>query len=83
LNVWRQSLVEGLKSLTLEGDEFPVRSTPRQKLKQVNSRDLRGLEQTPNTKSRWAQLARKGGKVLQFLEGGRYLAVVADGKVHS
>jgi hypothetical protein len=27
-------------------------------------------------------MARGGKKVMQFLEGGRYIAVVADGKVH-
>jgi len=26
-------------------------------------------------------MARKGAKVMQFLAGGRYLAVVADGKI--
>ena len=42
---------------------------------------MRGLEQNPQTKSRWAQLARKGSKVMQFLSAGRYIAVVYDGKV--
>jgi hypothetical protein len=86
LSVWRQSLVEGLKTVDLEGDEFPVRSTAKQKLRQIDfrfdGRDLRALEQNPNTKSRWAAMARKGQKVMQFLDGGKYLAVVADGKVH-
>jgi hypothetical protein len=27
-------------------------------------------------------MARSGKKVMQFLEGGRYIAVVADGKWH-
>ncbi len=27
-------------------------------------------------------MARNGKKVMQFLESGRYVAVVADGKVH-
>ncbi len=41
-----------------------------------------GIEQNPNTKSRWPQLARSGKKVMQFIEGGgRYVAVVAHGKV--
>jgi hypothetical protein len=35
----------------------------------------------PDTKSRWAQLARSGKKVMQFLVEGRYVANVADGKV--
>jgi hypothetical protein len=56
LSVWSQSLVEELRNVSIEGDEFPVRTTPKQKLKQVDvrfdGRDLRGLEQNPNTKSR-------------------------------
>ena len=86
VSVWRQALVEKAKVVNLDGDEFPVRSTAKQKLKQVDfrfdGRDLRALEQNPNTKSRWAAMARKGQKVMQFLEGGRYLAVVVDGKAH-
>ena len=42
---------------------------------------VRGLEQNPKTASRWAKLAREGKKVMQFLDEGRYLAVVVDGKV--
>jgi hypothetical protein len=42
---------------------------------------LRGLEQNPKTESRWAQLARAGHKVMQFLSAGRYIGVVVDGKV--
>jgi hypothetical protein len=41
------------------------------------------LEQNPETASRWAQLARQGKKVMQFLHRGRYIAVVVDGKVGS
>jgi hypothetical protein len=40
-----------------------------------------GLEQNPDTKSRWAQMARAGKKVMQFLSEGRYVANVVDGKV--
>ena len=43
--------------------------------------EVRGLEQNPETKSRWAQMARAGKKVMQFLAGGRYVANVVDGKV--
>ena len=86
LNVWRQSLVEDKKTVGLEGGSFPVRSTAKRKLKQIDfqfdGKDLRGLEQNPDTKSRWAAMARNGKKVMQFLDGGRYIAVVADGKVH-
>ncbi len=86
LTVWRESLLERKRTVSLEGDTFPVRPTAKQKLKQIDFRfdgkDFRGLEQNPDTKSRWAAMARNGKKVMQFLEGGRYVAVVADGKVH-
>ena len=86
LTVWRQSLVENSRSVALESDSFPVRTTAKRKLKQVDfrfdGRDLRGLEQNPDTKSRWAKLARDGQKVMQFLESGRYVGVVTDGKLH-
>src|ERR1700745_4342791 len=86
LTVWRQSLVEFKNTVMLEGESFPVRSTAKRKLKQIDfqfdGKDLRGLKQNPDTKSRWAAMARNRKKVMQFLEGGRYIAVVADGKVH-
>jgi hypothetical protein len=43
--------------------------------------EFRGLEQNPQTKSQWAQMARSGKKVMQFLNEGRYMANVVDGKV--
>jgi hypothetical protein len=43
-------------------------------------REIRGLEQNPETKSHWPQLARSGKKVMQqFLSEGRYVANVVDG----
>jgi hypothetical protein len=44
--------------------------------------EIRGLEQNPETKSRWAQMAQSGKKVMQFLSEGRYVANVVDGKVN-
>jgi hypothetical protein len=86
LAVYEQALVENKKTVWLETGMFPVRSTAKRKLKQVDfqfeGRELRGLEQNPLTKSRWAMMARSGKKVMQFLEHGKYDAVVADGKVH-
>jgi hypothetical protein len=84
--VWRQSLVEKKKSVEVEGERYAVRETAKRKLKQVDfrfgGREMRGLEQNPETKSRWAKMAREGGRVMQFLERGKYVAVVVDGKVH-
>jgi hypothetical protein len=93
VSVWRQTLVENQNAVDLGGRRFPVRHTPRRGLRQVEfvfeGNELRGLEQNPETRSRWAQLARGGAKVMQFLAGGpggkmagrRYVAVVVNGKV--
>jgi hypothetical protein len=85
ISVWQQSLIDKKKTVDLDSETYPVRQTPKSKLKQIDfrfeNRDLRGLEQNPNTKSRWAKMAREGKAVMQFLERGAYIAVVADGKV--
>ena len=44
--------------------------------------EIRGLEQNPETKSRWAQTAQAGKKVIQFASEGRYVANVVDGKLN-
>jgi hypothetical protein len=86
LSVWRQALVEDAGSVKIDGETYQVKSTPRRGLKQVDFRfdgmNLRGLEQNPETRSRWAAMAREGKKVMQFLEAARYIAVVVDGNVH-
>jgi hypothetical protein len=85
LSVWKQALVERKKRVTLGEDSYAVQSTPKHALLHVDfefaGRRIRGLEQNPATASRWAELARQGAKVMQFLIGGRYIAAVHDGKV--
>ena len=85
LSVWKQALVERAPIVKLGGKTWPVRRTAKRRLRQVDfesaGQEIRGLEQNAHTKSRWAQLARKGAKVMQFLTGGRYIAAVSDGKV--
>ena len=86
IEVWRQALVEDAKLIVLGADRYSVKRTPKRGLRQVDftldGEPLRALEQNPETKSRWAQLARSGKKVMQFLSSGRYIANVVDGKVH-
>ena len=85
VKVWRQALVERAAEVELDGQTFPVRETPRKHLRGVDfvfdGQPLRGLGQNPKTESRWAQLARAGHKVMQFLSAGRYVGNVVDGKV--
>jgi hypothetical protein len=84
-DVWRQVLVENATAVELGAARYPVRKTARRGLREVDfvfdGNEVRGLEQNPETKSRWAQMARSGRKVMQFLNDGRYVANVVDGKV--
>ena len=85
LSVWRQALLERKKRVTLGDDSYPVQHTAKHKLAQVDfdfaGQRIRGLEQNPATSSRWAELARKGAQVMQFLIAGRYIAAVSDAKI--
>ena len=85
VEVWRQTLVEDAKVVELGKTHHPISKTPKRGLRQVDfvfdGNEIRGLEQNPETRSRWAQMARSGKKVMQFLSEGRYVANVVDGKV--
>ena len=85
ISVWRQALVETAPVVAVGDRSYPVRRTSRSRLREVDfefdGQRVRGLEQNPHTTSRWAQLAREGKKVMQFLIDRRYVANVVDGKV--
>ncbi|HVH72249.1 MAG TPA: hypothetical protein VNB49_14220 [Candidatus Dormibacteraeota bacterium] len=85
VKVWRAALLENAAEVQLGEQAFSVRTTTKKRLHQMDfvfdGQELRGLEQSPDTGSRWAQLARTGHRVMQFLSAGRYVANVVDGKV--
>ena len=85
ISVWRQALVKDASTVTLENRSHQVKRTRRSKLREVDfefdGKAYRGLEQNPHTNSRWAQMAREGKKVMQFLIARQYVASVVDGKV--
>ena len=85
VSVWHQVLAENANLVQIEERSYPVRRTARKRLRQVDfefgGEAWRGLEQNPATRSRWAQLAAAGAKVMQFTTGGRYRANVVDEKV--
>lgn len=85
LAVWRQALEENANIVELGGRRYTVQRTKRRRLRQVDfeldGQPLRGIEQNPETSSRWAELARAGQKVMQFTAGGRYVGNVANAKL--
>ena len=82
--LWRQELVDEAEVVKLGSERYPVTRSKAKMLRKVifavDGNSLIGIEQNPKTKSRWAALARSGKKVMQFIQDGKYVAVVADGK---
>jgi hypothetical protein len=85
IEVWRETLVENKRTVQLGDDQFPVRKTAKRGLRQVDfafeGEEIRALEQNPLTKSKWALMAGSGKKMMQFLQSGRCVANVVNGKV--
>jgi hypothetical protein len=83
--VWRQALVDEVDVVKLGSERYLVTRSKAKMLRQVifavDGNSIIGIEQNPKTKSRWAAIARSGKKVMQFIQDGRYIAVVADGNV--
>ena len=85
VEVWRQALVDKSDLVKLGGKTYPVRQNKSKRLATVEfvfeGETIIGIQHNPNTKSKWAEQARAGKKVMQFIQEGRYVAVVVDGKV--
>jgi len=85
VEVWRQALVDKSDTVKLGSESYKVTQSKAKRLRQVEfvfeGKTIIGIQQNPNTKSRWAELARAGKKVMQFIVEGKYAANVADGKV--
>jgi len=83
--VWQQVLAKGKKTVELEGESYRIGRTRSRKLPTVDftfaGNQITGIEQNPETGSRWAVLARQGKRILQFSCGGRYFANVCDGRL--
>jgi len=85
LQVWQQALVEGKGAVELEGKRYRVMTTRAKKLRAVEfnygPQQIAGIEQNPQTSSRWAALAREGNRIMQFSCTRRYFANVCEGKL--
>lgn len=83
--VWKQTLVDGAPEVEVGGRRYHFELSRGQGLRIVRfssqAQTIEGIEQNPDTRSRWAQLAQEGQRIMQFKSGGRYFANVCEGKV--
>lgn len=84
-NVWKQSLADALTEVGVEGHRYQVDRTHAKGLRIVvfsyQGHTIEGIEQNPQTSSRWAKFAQEGKRIMQFKAGGRYFANVCEGAV--
>jgi hypothetical protein len=85
-SVWQQSLIDKANYVWLSGAKFRVKKKLLTSLKQVDfvceGQEVRGVEQSPAGKTHWAQMARDGKLIMQFLYSGYHVANVTDGVLH-
>jgi hypothetical protein len=85
-SVWQQTLVDKAPYVWLSGERFRVKKKLLTSLRQVDfvceGQEVQGLEQSPVGKSHWAQMARDGKLIMQFLYSGYHVANVTDGVLH-
>lgn len=85
MNVWRSVLVEGQTAVDAGGTKSPVKKTRSSRLRIVEFsyrlHRITGIEQNPQTRSRWAELARQGKRIMQFSLRGTYFANVSEGEL--
>ena len=85
VDAWRQTLVENLPEVVLEGRKYKVTRTRSAGLRVVmivyGDRVIEGIEQNPEKSSRWAKLAQEGNRIMQFRLNRRYIGNVCEGKL--
>jgi hypothetical protein len=85
IDVWKQSMDTGSRSVELEGKSYAVDHTRSQALRTVSfvsaGELIDGIEQNPLTKSNWAKLATQGRRIMQYRCRGRYIGNVCEGKL--
>jgi len=85
ISIWQQVLAEGEISVEVEGQSYRVGHTRSKKLRTLDfsfgAAEITAIEQNPQTGSRWAAMARKGKRIMQFNCEGRYFANVVEGQL--
>ena len=85
VSVWQQALADEKPAVELPAGRHRVTKTRSKRLRTVRfacgDYQFDGIEQNPQTGSRWAALAREGKRVMQFSCQGRYVGNVCEGKL--
>lgn len=85
VEVWKQSMASDLPEVEIGGHVYKVGHTRNLGLRTLSfpyqTHAIEGIEQNPQTNSRWAKLATQGQRIMQFRCDGRYVANVCEGKL--
>jgi hypothetical protein len=85
ISVCQQALAEAKPAVELNDRRYRVTATRSKRLRTVRfsygEYEIDGIEQNPNTTSRWAALAREGKQIMQFSFQGQYIGNVCAGEL--
>ena len=63
-----------------DGKTYPIEMTKKQNIRVLNMNGVRFMVQNPNTKSKYATMAREGHKITWITQGEDWLGRIEDGK---
>ena len=85
ISVWQQALIDEKSVIEIGDVPYRAAKTSSKRLRSVDfdygEWRISGIEQNPQTASRWADLARKGQRIMQFSTAVRYIGVVHEGRL--
>jgi len=85
ISIWQQVMEEEAAEVKLESGSYRVKKTRSTHVKTLNFEYgeylFTALEQNPEKKSRWAKMAKRGHKIMQFNYLGHFFGNVVDGKL--
>jgi hypothetical protein len=74
------ALFNNQDSLVIKGTKYDIGRFPRSGLRYVDIGKYRFVEQNPNKKSVWAQMARQGDQILWVFKDNEYYARIVNGE---
>jgi hypothetical protein len=85
IDVWHQALVDKSETVRLGAESFRVTQSKAKRLRQIEfvfeGKTIIGIQQNPNTKSKWAEQARAGKKVSSSFRMGGMSRLLQRGKL--
>ena len=69
------------QSITIKEKSYKLQKTKSSGLRNVTIEDVMFMEQNQRKKSKWAQMAKNGAKIIWIFKNNSYIGRIVDGNV--